>query len=575
MTCPSQHIAIGTGRRQSQGLGRFTEDLMASNWVWASTKCVFDNRLCERKQPLFAVEMADPFLGMFEGGSGLDDLGLGPSLAPFGSQVAASQDRIQQSFPSSQSQQQQSVTNQAHKLQPFAEERPSGTSQFLPPSQKLQHFNDPLLSSSSQPFQSSPQQFPQLQNRSPSQFPTSSQGSQMNTQAWRGKSSSNFSSQFASNPVSGIEQGTFRQPFTYGFQRSPSPRLKHFMNSPQSSHSPGLQSQSRSPMPYSSSSSPQGSSPKHLDQQQMSPQQPLRHYMNSEMGSHQAELVAQKRLQHMTASVDSPTSGTASSGSFRDQNRGEQPGFGSFFGGPQEPIQNDLSGVEQGVLFNSNQFPGQGVEQYPTNMLAMSANDSQGVFPREGQPQPMSSAQRYPLTDMSESRGLYQVKTSSVLLQMQRIQQQIQQMREMGQLNQLAQLQHRFQQLYQIYAMQEQQRMQQGYSGQHPEQLQMIRQQQQQKANRIVVEAMAKAALHNSANPFSMGGIPQMPPGPRMMGIQRFGNQFTEAAHMQQSSKPLELGPSLVHKPLASRVFSSRWGVHGCFPLPTFSSTLK
>ena len=526
--------------------------------------------------------MADPFLGMFEGGNGLDDLGLGSSLGPFGNQGTQAQERLQhggQSFPGFQSQT-QPMTNQQHKLQHFVEERATGSSQFLPPSQKLQHFNDPLLSSSSQPFQSlqsSPQQhFSQLQNRSAQQFPSSPQGNQMNMQAWK-SSSSNFPAQLAQQgPRSGLEQASFRQPFNYAFQRSPSPRLKHFMNSPQSdrfvqsSQSPGLQTQSRSPsMPYSSSPSPKRSSPKHLEQQQqqMSPQQSLRHYISSDM-NHQADLATQKRLQHMSAvsmaSSGSLTGTNSSKSSF--PNSGDQTGFASFFGGPQESgtLQNDSPnkmGPDQGALFNSNQFPTQGMDHFPPNLLGMASN-SQGMFPRDSQQQgtPSSQVQRYPFTDfsMSNSPGFLHMKTSSVLLQMQRIQQQIQQHRELGQSSQLPQLQHQFQQLYQVYVVQEQQRMQQGYPTQHPEQLHMMRQQQQQdKANRIVVEAMAKAALQNSSTFFPLVGMPSAPSGPRMMGIAGMSH-MGESARVPRPSEPLQLGPSIVHKPMLSRNVSSR-----------------
>lgn len=115
--------------------------------------------------------MADPFLGIFDGvNNGLDDLGLGSTLGTHGSQGGQLQERLQQSasFPGYQSQS-LSNTNQT-KLQHF-DDRSSG-SPFLPPSQKLQHFNDPLLSSSPQRFHSmqssSQQQFSEF--RSPSQI---------------------------------------------------------------------------------------------------------------------------------------------------------------------------------------------------------------------------------------------------------------------------------------------------------------------------------------------------------------------------------------------------------------------
>lgn len=500
--------------------------------------------------------MADPFLGIFDGvNNGLDDLGLGSSLGSHGSQGAQLQHSA--SFPGFQSQS-PSNSNQP-KLQHFDER--SSSSPFLPPSQKLQHFDDPLLSSS-------PQRFHTMQSPSQQQFSEFRSPSQVNMCWPRGQASR--SSPNYSGYSQGSEQSPFRQPFGYGFPRSSSPRLQHFANqSPMNSspdryptgpsQSPRLQlsNQSSSSVPFSGSS-PKGSSPNtmELSQQQkhkqISPQQALyRHFQASEGNQQQPELGGQNRLQHLMA------------GNVVDMDQGKPPlsgqgegafGYNPYQGGPQPPMAMHQNSPQSG--YNSQQFQN---PQYGSFNGGMPGGvDNKEMYGAANQHNMAAPQQRgYPFTNlnMSNPQDLMQVKTSAILLQMQRIQQQIQQMREMGQPAQLQQLQIQFQRLYQVYVMQQQQRMQPNFQPQNYDQLRFFQQQrQQEKANRIAVEAMAKAALHTTDGIPSLPGFPQMSSAQRMMGHPSAVNTgMIDLSRHPKPAEPISLGPSIVSKPAPVR----------------------
>ena len=500
--------------------------------------------------------MADPFLGIFDGvNNGLDDLGLGSSLGSHGSQGAQLQHSA--SFPGFQSQS-PSNSNQP-KLQHFDER--SSSSPFLPPSQKLQHFDDPLLSSS-------PQRFHTMQSPSQQQFSEFRSPSQVNMCWPRGQASR--SSPNYSGYSQGSEQSPFRQPFGYGFPRSSSPRLQHFANqSPMNSspdryptgpsQSPRLQlsNQSSSSVPFSGSS-PKGSSPNtmELSQQQkhkqISPQQALyRHFQASEGNQQQPELGGQNRLQHLMA------------GNVVDMDQGKPPlsgqgegafGYNPYQGGPQPPMAMHQNSPQSG--YNSQQFQN---PQYGSFNGGMPGGvDNKEMYGAANQHNMAAPQQRgYPFTNlnMSNPQDLMQVKTSAILLQMQRIQQQIQQMREMGQPAQLQQLQIQFQRLYQVYVMQQQQRMQPNFQPQNYDQLRFFQQQRlQEKANRIAVEAMAKAALHTTDGIPSLPGFPQMSSAQRMMGHPSAVNTgMIDLSRHPKPAEPISLGPSIVSKPAPVR----------------------
>lgn len=524
--------------------------------------------------------MADPFLGIFDGVNnvnGLDDLGLGSTLASHGSQGGQLQERLQQSFPGFQSQS-PSNSNQP-KLQHFDER--SSASPFLPPSQKLQHFNDPLLSSS-------PQRFHSLQSSSQQQFSEFRSPSQINMCWPRGQPSR--SSPNYSGFSQGSEQSPFRQPFGYGFQRSSSPRLQHFTNqSPMTSspdrfatgpsQSPRLQHPNQSPsLPYSQGSSPKGTSPKTMEQnqqqkqKQISPQQAqalYRHLQGSEGNQQQIELGAQSRLQHLVSSntVDIDQGKPSLSG----PGDGNFP-YNPFQSGPRPPMAMRQNSPQSG--YNTQQFQN---PQYAALNGGIPGGVDQNMF-TPGNQHNMASPQQpgYPFTNLqiSDPQDLMQVKTSAILLQMQRIQQQIQQMREMGQPAQMQQLQFQFQRLYQIYAMQQQQRVQPNYQPQNYDQLRFLQQQrQQEKATRIAVEAMAKAALHNSTDGMSMmPGFPPMSSGQRMMGNPSAVNTgMMDLSRHPMPADPINLGPSIVSKPAAVRSSqNSRFCLKHCLSFVTF-----
>lgn len=502
--------------------------------------------------------MADPFLGIFDGvNNGLDDLGLSSTLGTHGSQGGQLQERLQHSasFPGFQSQS-PSNTNQT-KLQHFDDR--SSASPFLPPSQKLQHFNDPLLSSS-------PQRFHSLQSSSQQQFSEFRPPSQINMGWPRGQPSR--SSPNYSGFSQGSEQPPFRQPFGYGFPRSSSPRLQHFANqSPMNSspdrfatgpsQSPRLQHPNPSPsLPYSGSS-PKGTSPKTMEpnqqqkQKQISPQQALyRQLQGSEGNQQQIELGGQGRLQHLVSS----NAGDIDQGkpSLSGPGEGNFP-YNPFQSGSRPPMAMSQNSPQSG--YNSQQFQN---PQYAAFNGGIPGGVDQDMF-TPGNQHNMATPQQpgYPFTNlqMSDPQDLMQVKTSAILLQMQRIQQQIQQVREMGQPSQMQQLQFQFQRLYQIYAMQQQRRVQPNFQPQNFDQMRFMQQRrQQEKANRIAVEAMAKAALHNSDGMAMMPGFPPMSAGQRMMGNPSAVNTgMMDLSRHPMPAEPINLGPSIVQKPAPVR----------------------
>ena len=533
--------------------------------------------------------MADPF-GMFEGGNnGLEDLALGVPFAGFNSPSSQVQERLQapQSFPGFPQNSQENHNQQnLQKLQHFDERgMPTGPSQFLQhaPLQKLQHFgNDPVLSSTShQSFsnmqQNSQTQLTQLQPRSAEQF--SQSRTQISMPQWSQDANSTSNPQSFNvqrTPQQTYQQGApFRPPFGFGIPRasSPNPRLQHFtqnqdqgslaMNSPQSerflsSHSPKLQSSNQTGNHSFANTSPKETSVKQAQQispsqqQQTSPQQALRHHysMGQDIKVNQQDLT-HGRLHHLPV----PQSSTPGTGIEAQQPKPTFPSpssniqnYSSFFGGSenvgmQRNSPNKIS-VDQQVPFSTQQFSNTSVDPFISAQRLGNDNIYQGSNQRPISAMP--SGMRFPFQEMASSpQDLLHMKTSAILLQMQRLQQEIQRLRESNvdpHHPQLQQMQHQFSQLYRIYVVQDQQRMQHGFPLQQGEQARMMRQQQpQDKANRIAVEALAKAALRNNE-----GHSPMNFPPVSMI-------QSTKPARTVEkptkSTEPIKLPPSIVQKP--------------------------
>ena len=531
---------------------------------------------------------------MFDGGNnGLDDLALGVPFTSFNSPTSQVQDRIQvpQSFPGfSQNSQPNASQQNLQKLQHFDERgMPTGPSQFLQHAshQKLQHFgSDPVLSTAShQSFanmqQNSQTQFTQLQPRSAEQFvPNRTQISMPRWSQGANSPSNHPSYSMQRTPQQPFQQAPFRQPFGYGFPRasSPNPRLQHFaqtqdptslsMNSPQtdrflSSHSPKLQAPNQTGSLPFSNLSPKDSSAKQAQQispsqqQQTSPQQALRHYsMGQDMKVNQQELT-HGRLHHLPV----PQSSSPGSGMEPQQAKPTFPNpadntqnFNPFFGAPDSMgmhrnSPNKLSMDQQVPL--SSQFQNAPADPFMSAQRPMI--DNRNVYPGANQ-HPVSMVgppgMRYPFQEMAATpQELLHMKTSAILLQMQRLQQEIQRFRESNidpQHPQLQQMQHQFSQLYHIYVTQEQQRMQHGYQMQQGEQARMLRQPQpQDKANRIAVEALARAALHNNEGHSPMN----FPPMSMMQHGVTASNIPRPVEKPPKSMDPIKLPPSIVQKP--------------------------
>lgn len=340
------------------------------------------------------------------------------------------------------------------------------------------------------------------------------------------------------------------------------------------SQSPRLQHPSQSSSAPYSGSSPKGTSPKTIEpshqqkHKQISPQQALyRHLQGSEGNQQQIELGGQGRLQHLVSgnAVDMDQGQPALSG----QGDGSFP-YNPFQSGPRPPMGMLQNSPQSG--YNSQQFQN---PQYATfNGGVPGGVDHKDMYAAGNQHNMATPQQpRYPFTNLqiSDPQDLMQVKTSAILLQMQRIQQQIQQMREMGQPAQMQQLQFQFQRLYQFYVMQQQQRVQPNFQPQNYDQLRFLQQQrQQEKANRIAVEAMAKAALHTADGVPPMPGFPPMSSSQHMMGNPSAANTgMMDLSRHPKPAEPINLGPSIVSKPAPVRssqtsrfCFNFFWSCH-------------
>lgn len=320
------------------------------------------------------------------------------------------------------------------------------------------------------------------------------------------------------------------------------------------SQSPRLQHPSQSSSAPFSGSSPKGASPKAMEpsqqkHKQISPQQALyRHLKGSEGNQQQIELGGQSRLQQLI------------SGNAVDMDQGKPPlssqgdgnfPYNPFQSGPRPPMAIHQNSPQAG--YSSQQFQN---PQYSAFNGGMPGGVDHKDMYAGGNQHPTPQQPGYPFTNLqiSDLQDLMQVKTSALLLQMQRIQQQIQQMREMGQPAQMQQLQFQFQRLYQYYVMQ-QQRVQPNFPPQNYDQLRFLQQQkQQEKATRIAVEAMAKAALHSTEGMPSMPGFPQMSSGQRMVANPSGMNTgMVDLSRHPKPADPINLGPSIVSKPAAVR----------------------
>jgi hypothetical protein len=510
--------------------------------------------------------MADPYMGMFESGSSpVEDITSlqGSPYGSFGNQTPQSSDRLQHGgpFPSFPNQNQGTTEgNQQAQLQHFVDPSAMSASQggFIQSSQKLQHFNDPLLSSSpGQPFTAiqgeQQQQFTQLTNRPVQQF--APRPSQINV-AWRGPQqppSSTYPFMDQTRPPSSMQQGQFRGMFDYGYPRANSPRLQHFTdqqglnNVNISSVSPASRlGQQQVPSPNSnigfSTPSPERSNTKQPpSQQQENPQPQLRHYPNMIDLNQQQDVPGQSGIMpNHPSSVPPVKEGT--------QGKAGQ-NFPPFYG-----MKSNNLPMQRGSPGNSNMDPSiynsfnnpqmQGMDRF----MGMEEN-AEGFNPMAQGP-----GYQYPGYGMSAPQGMAGLKTSSILIQMQRHQQQIQQLRDLPQQPQvqaqMQQLQHQFQQLCHVYMLQ-QQRLQQNYQMQSQNQMNYVRQQQQDKANRIAVEAMAKSAFQNEASAM-MPQFPSFSPGnQRTMPAKSNNSMGAERKMPQKPSEPIQLGPSIVNKPVS------------------------
>ena len=482
-----------------------------------------------------------------------------------------------QNFPN-----QQSSTLQ-QKLHHLGGQSPS-QEQFQPFSQKLSHFANPMLSGQNNAFQNAapnkPQQqqfarMPGIRMQSPTQFspqPSSSQGAN-----WRGQS--NMANSFGSFGMPQqpqqppAEQGVPGNAMPQGYmspQQTNMQRLQHFMTNKQNP----MLSQSSNPFMSqvaensSNLTDISNSTPKMNSQgTTVSPGQQF----NPEM-ARQEQL---SKLHHLVSGgMPSPTSDTATNSnspitSFQaSSNSSFTPSPDPFSQNKNlQPMYNNMQQQQQQSPI-PNQTPMQ--PQDPFTQTPPSSTMAQDYLMRRPQQYADGSYQMRPnmpfqqqMMNQNPNPVSSQLKSAHLLYQLQRLQQQISQVRELpspARDQPLQQLQQQFSRLYHLYLMdqQQQKKQQQAVAQMRFDQENLLKQQHQDKANRIVAEAIAKSALMNSG--YNYQAEPQMKYftqqfGPAVKGPLNYDMQQDKVAQ-RKAAEPIVLPPSIVNQ-LPKTVWSS------------------
>lgn len=522
--------------------------------------------------------MADPsdLLNLIGSGGGLfDEIGMtSMSSSSLPQNSTADQYFGMDSLQNFQNQQ-PSVPQQ--KLHHLGSQSPS-QEQFQPFSQKLSHFANPMLNTQgntfTNPAQSKPQQqqqfarVPGMRIQSPTQFspqPSSSPGVN-----WRAQSTmtNSFGSSFgmpqqAQQPNS--EPAVPNNNMTQGYmspQQSNMLRLQHFMTNKQSN-----------PMLSQSSNPFMGQSAENANLTDISNSTPKLNNQNNTVSAGQqfnADMARQdqlSKLHHLVSGgMPSPTSDAAtnanSTGFASSSSASFTPSPDPFSTSknvqPMQPVYNNMQQQQQSPLPNqSSMQPQDPFSQTPSPnsmaqdyMMRRPQQYSDGSYPmRPNMPFQQQMVNQNP-NPMSS-----QLKSAHLLYQLQRLQQQITQVRELpspARDQPLQQLQREFSRLYHMYLMdqQRQKKQQQAVAQMRLDQENFLKQQHQDKANRIVAEAIAKSALMNSA--YNYQADPQ---------IKYFNQQFGGAVKgpmksdlqkdkvaQRKAAEPIVLPPSIVNQ---------------------------
>ena len=457
--------------------------------------------------------------------------------------------------------------------------------QFQPFSQKLSHFANPMLNQQGTTFQNSvaskpqPPQQPQQQQQqqfarmpgmrmqSPSQFspqPSSSPGTNWRGQSNMANSFGSFGMPQQSQPPSS-EQGVPGNSIPPGYM-SPQPtnmqRLQHFMTNKQSN--PML---SQTPNQFMSQVAENSatltdisnSTPKLNNQSKnVSPGQQF----NPDM-ARQEHL---SKLHHLvTGGMPSPTSDTPTN------SNSPMAGFpaassSSFTPSPDpfspnknlQSVYNNMPQQQQSSI--PNQTPMQPQDPFaqtppPSSMPQDYLMRQPQQFPDGSYPMRPNMPFQQQMMNQNQNPMSSQLKSAHLLYQLQRLQQQISQVRELpspARDQPLQQLQQQFSRLYHMYLMdqQRQKKQQQAAAQMRFDQENLLKQQHQDKANRIVAEAIAKSALMNSG--FNYQAEPQMKYfsqqfGPAVKGPMNYDMQQDKIAQ-QKAAEPIVLPPSIVNQ---------------------------
>lgn len=452
---------------------------------------------------------------------------------------------------------------------------------FQPFSQKLSHYANPMVNQQSAfqgsaPSKPQPQQFPRMPIRmhSPNQFnaqPSNSPGS-----PWRGQPEVN--SIIISNylppqsqqqsPEQGMPARSIPQsyPTSMSQQQSNIQRLQHFMTNKQTnpmlgqSQNPFL-SQAGSTLTDISNSTPKMN--RDNKPALLSPN------VQQQYATDMARQEQFSKLHHLSAgSVPSPSSDTSTNTAT------SLPGFSASTNSTFTPSPDPFSSGKNPVAMFTNMqqqqqhsgLPNQSSIQSPdpfvqsTPAVAMPQDFLMRRQPQfsEGVGFPMRPAVPYPQQMMNPSPNQVsgQLKSAHLLYQLQRLQQQISQVRELPSSNdqQLNQLQQQFGRLYHLYLMDQQRQKKQFQTGQLTyDQVGILKQQQQEKANRIVAEAIAKSALTNNSFNFRMEAPmkyfnQQYGVGPAVKAPMNYDMKQLDKIVQRKAMEPIILPPSIVNQ---------------------------
>lgn len=520
--------------------------------------------------------MTDPseFLNLIgtsgPGGNFLDDIDINSMPSTSIPQGSSDQFFNMASYPNFNNTQQGTPHQKLHHL-----EGQSPVESFQPFSQKLSHYANPMVNQqntfqSSAPNKQQPQQFPRMQMHlhSPNQYntqPANSPGS-----PWRGAQPS-VSNSYGSylpqqsqqqSPEQGLSPRSLPQSYpSISQQQTNIQRLQHFMTNKQTSpmagqpQNPYLSQAGKTTLTDISNSTPK----------MANDNKPI--HLSSNVQQYASDLTRQEqfnKLHHLSAgSVPSPSSDTSTNtatslaGFPTSNNSSFTPSPDPFSAGKNPGAMYPNMQQQHSTLPNQSSIQSPDPFAHSAPQVSMSqeflmrrqAQFSEGSFPMR----PATPYQQ-PTMNQTPNQISGQLKSAHLLYQLQRLQQQITQVRELpspAKEQPLQQLQQQFSRLYHMYLMDQQRQKKHYQSGQMAfDQAGMLKQQQQDKANRIVAEAIAKSALKNNSfnfqveSPIKYFGQPYGSPAKGPMNYDMKQDKIVQ----RKATEPIVLPPSIVNQ---------------------------